>query len=109
MTEVRYQVGAQLAADGTSPAATVAAYDRLVREVTAAGTPEAMWTGRPAAGRVEVMLVVEALDAEHALSTALTALRGAARAMGRALPSFGFRSLAAQPLGNPDDWADRAE
>ena len=104
---MRYQVGTQLVLRVPSPVATDSALDRLVRELVSAGTPEAMWGGRPAAGRVEVMLVVDATDAEHALSIAVMALRSTARDMGRALPAFELRSLAAQPLGNPDDWTDR--
>ena len=101
---MRYQVGTQLVLDVSSPAATDAALDRLVRELVQGGVPEAMWTGRPGAGRVEVMMLVDATDAEHALAIAVTALRTTARDMARALPSLQLRSLAAQPLGNPDDW-----
>ncbi|HVF20020.1 MAG TPA: hypothetical protein VNA14_07250 [Mycobacteriales bacterium] len=104
---MRYQVGTQVVLGVPSPAATDAALDRLVREIVGSGTPEAMWGGRPVAGRVEVMLVVDATDAEHALSVAVTALRGAAREMGRAMPAIQLRSLAAQPLDNPDDWTER--
>lgn len=107
LTGVRYQVGTQLVVDPSAPGATEAAFERFIRELVEAGVPEAMWAGRPAAGRIEVMLVVDATDAEHALATSVAALRAAARAMGRALPAVQFRSLAAQPLGNPDDWAER--
>ncbi len=104
---MRYQVGTQLELTLPSPGASETAMDRYVRELVTGGVPEAMWGGRPEAGRVEVMLVVEATDAEHALAVAMTALRGVARDMGRALPALRFRSLATQPLDNPDDWPDR--
>lgn len=106
---VRYQVGTQLTTDAASPAATDAAFDRLVRELVGGGAADAGWLGRPAAGRVEVMLVVEAADAEHALATAIAGLRAAARGMGRALPALQLRSLAAQPLDNPLDWVDAGD
>ncbi len=103
---MRYQVGTQLELTLPSMAATDAAFDRWVRELVGAGVPEAMWGGRPAAGRVEVMLVLDAADSEHALSIGVTALRTTSRDMGRALPAWRLRSLAAQPLGNPEDWPD---
>lgn len=103
---VRYQVGTQLELTLPSPTATDAAFDRWVRELVGSGLPEAMWGGRPGAGRVEVMLVVDATDAEHALAIAVTGLRTTSRDMGRALPGWRLRSLAAQPLGNPEDWPD---
>jgi len=107
LRRVRYQVGTQLVLDASSPAATDAALDRLVRELTQGGVAEAVWGGRPRGGRVEVMMLVDATDAEHALGVAVTALRTTVRDMGRALPTVQMRSLAAQPLGNPDDWTDR--
>ena len=100
-------MGTQLELAVPSPAATDASMDRLVREIVEGGTPEAMWSGRPGAGRVEVMLLVDATDAEHALAVAVRAVRSTARDMGRALPALQLRSLAAQPLGNPEDWPDR--
>jgi len=109
LTGVRYQVGTQLELTLPSPAATDAALDRWVRELAGSGVPEAMWGGRPGVGRVEVMLIVEATDAEHALAIAVTGLRTTARAMGRALPAWRLRSLAAQPLGNPEDWPGSEE
>ena len=106
---VRYQVGTQLELTLPSTSATDAAFDRWVRELVGSGVPEAMWGGRPAAGRVEVMLVVDAADAEHALAIAVTGLRTTSRDIGRALPAWRLRSLAAQPLGNPDNWPDGDE
>ncbi|HVE63718.1 MAG TPA: hypothetical protein VNB94_07950 [Mycobacteriales bacterium] len=103
---MRYQVGTQLELTLPSTAATEAAFERWVRELVGVGVPEAMWAGRPGAGRVEIMLVLDGDDAEHALSIAMNALRATSRDMGRALPRWRLRSLAAQPLGNPEDWPD---